>query len=59
MNRFRYLLALFTCLVLVAFALAQDMPAHGTTHVTLATRRLTPRSGFSLTSTLPTGRRST
>jgi hypothetical protein len=35
MNRFRCLLALLTCLVLVAFAQAQDMPAQGTTHVTL------------------------
>ena len=35
MNRFRYLLALLTCLVLVAFAHAQDKPAQGTTHVTL------------------------
>jgi sulfur transfer complex TusBCD TusB component (DsrH family) len=35
MNRFRCLLALLTCLVLVAFAQAQDKPALGTTHVTL------------------------
>jgi hypothetical protein len=35
MNRFRCLLALLTCLVLVAFAQAQDKPAQGTTHVTL------------------------
>jgi len=35
MNRFRCLLALLTCLVLVALAQAQDMPAQGTTHVTL------------------------
>jgi Stage II sporulation protein E (SpoIIE) len=35
MNRFRCLLALLTCLVLVVFAQAQDMPAQGTTHVTL------------------------
>jgi hypothetical protein len=35
MNRFRRLLALLTCLVLVAFAQAQDKPAQGTTHVTL------------------------
>src|SRR5271156_5688017 len=35
MNRFRCLLALLTCLVLVAFAQAQDMPEKGTTHITL------------------------
>ena len=35
MNRFRCLLALLTCFVLVAFAQAQDKPAQGTTHVTL------------------------
>jgi hypothetical protein len=35
MNRFRCLLALLTCLVLVPFAQAQDKPAQGTAHVTL------------------------
>jgi hypothetical protein len=44
MNRFRYLLALLTCLVLVAFAQAQDKPAQGTTHVTLG-QSVVPLSG--------------
>ena len=44
MNRFRCLLALLTCLVLAAFAQAQDNPAQGTTHVTLG-RSIVPLYG--------------
>jgi hypothetical protein len=44
MNRFRCLLALLTCFVLVALARAQDKPEQGTAHVTLG-RSVVPLYG--------------
>jgi hypothetical protein len=49
MNRFRYLLAWLTCLVLVAFAQAQDKPAQGTTHVTLGQSVVPPYGPWKFT----------